>query len=202
MPRYCLDTSGLSNPLENMPEDIHSTLWARVRKAIEDGVFCWNTEILDELGSLPGTLGECIAAHGKTWCLEVGDDGWPWQAYIDHVKRLQVTYRPFISEYNGNRKGTVGLNDISIIALAMTLKPPSYTIDGGDANPDSVSAGSSSTATVTVNPQPGYVGTIQLSCTISPSITTSGAATAPTCALSPTSVDVVAGETSPPTSTG
>jgi hypothetical protein len=27
MKKYCLDTSGLSNPLEFMPEDIHVTLW-------------------------------------------------------------------------------------------------------------------------------------------------------------------------------
>jgi hypothetical protein len=86
-------------------------------------------------------------------------------------------------------------------ALAITLKPPSYTIAGGAPNPASVSAGSTSTATVTVAPQPGYVGTVQLSCSISPTIVTSAAATAPTCTLNPTSVDVTAGETSPPTTT-
>ena len=86
-------------------------------------------------------------------------------------------------------------------ALAITLKPPTYTIDGGAPASASVGAGASTTATVTVNPQPGYVGTIALSCAISPSITTSSTATAPTCSLSPTSVDVTAGETSAPTST-
>jgi len=84
--------------------------------------------------------------------------------------------------------------------LAITLKPPTYTIDGGTASPSSVAAGSNATSTVTVNPQPGYVGTIQLSCSISPTIQSS-AATAPTCSLSPTSVDVTAGETAPPTAT-
>jgi hypothetical protein len=86
-------------------------------------------------------------------------------------------------------------------ALAITLKPPSYTIDGGVASPTSVAVGSTSTATVTVDPQPGYTGTITLSCSISPSIVTSAAASAPTCSLSPTSVTVTAGETSPPTTT-
>jgi hypothetical protein len=86
-------------------------------------------------------------------------------------------------------------------ALAITLKPPTYTIDGGTASPSSVTAGSTATSTVTVNPQPGYVGTIQLSCSISPTIQSSAAAAPPTCSLSPTSVDVTAGETSPPTST-
>lgn len=89
----------------------------------------------------------------------------------------------------------------AMFALAITLKPPTYTIDGGTASPSSVTAGSTATSTVTVNPQPGYVGTIQLSCSISPTIQSSAAATAPSCSLSPTSVDVTAGETAPPTTT-
>jgi hypothetical protein len=52
-----------------------------------------------------------------------------------------------------------------------------------------------------VNPQPGYVGTVQLACSISPTIETSNAATAPTCSIDPTSVDVTANETAPPTAT-
>ncbi len=88
----------------------------------------------------------------------------------------------------------------AMFALAITLKPPTYTIDGGTASPSSVTAGSTATSTVTVNPQPGYVGSIQLSCAISPTIQTSAAATAPTCSLSPTTVDVTAGG-APPTST-
>lgn len=86
-------------------------------------------------------------------------------------------------------------------ALAITLKPPTYTIDGGAPDSATVAAGSSTTATVTVNPQPGYVGTVQLACSISPTIATTGAATAPTCTLDPTSVDVTADETSAPTAT-
>ena len=84
-------------------------------------------------------------------------------------------------------------------AMAVTLKPPSYTIDGGTADPASIGLGASSTATVTINPQPGYSGTINLTCTISPTITTSNAATAPTCSLNPTSLTVTTTETSPPT---
>jgi hypothetical protein len=83
--------------------------------------------------------------------------------------------------------------------LAITLKPPTYTIDGGAPQSATISAGSSTTATITVNPQPGYVGTVQLACSILPTIQTSGSATAPTCSLNPTSVDVTATETAPPT---
>jgi len=35
-----------------------------------------------------------------------------------------VKYASVISEYNGNRKNTVGLNDLTIIALAKTLGLP------------------------------------------------------------------------------
>jgi hypothetical protein len=91
----------------------------------------------------------------------------------------------------------------AMFGLAITLKPPTYTIDGGVANPTAVNAGSTSTATVTANPQPGYVGTITLSCSISPTIVgdPASAATAPTCSLSPTTVTVTAGESAPPTTT-
>jgi|HubBroStandDraft_4_1064222.scaffolds.fasta_scaffold02361_2 hypothetical protein len=91
----------------------------------------------------------------------------------------------------------------AMFGLAITLKPPTYTIDGGIANPTSVASGSMSTATVTVNPQPGYVGTVTLSCSISPTIIGDppSAATAPSCSLSPSSVTVTAGETSAPTTT-
>src|SRR5580658_944340 len=44
----------------------------------------------------------------------------------------------------------------AMFALAITLKPPTYTIDGGTASPASVTTGGSTTATVTVNPQIGY----------------------------------------------
>jgi hypothetical protein len=91
-------------------------------------------------------------------------------------------------------------------AFAISLKPPSYTIDGGVASPTSIGPGSTSTATVSVDPQPGYAGTanetIDLSCSITPAIVGDpvSAATPPTCSLSPTSVTVISGQT-PPTTT-
>jgi len=47
--KYCLDTSGLSNPLEAMPEDVHSTLWKSVASVICAGKFAVTKEIYDEL---------------------------------------------------------------------------------------------------------------------------------------------------------
>jgi hypothetical protein len=91
----------------------------------------------------------------------------------------------------------------AMFGMAITLKPPTYTINAGMSNPVSITAGSTSTATVAVNPQPGYVGTITLSCSISPTIVgvPPSAATVPTCSISPTSVTVTTGETSAPTAT-
>lgn len=61
--------------------------------------------------------------------LEIGEAGWDWPTYLEHAERLRVTYKPVISEYNGNRKSTVGLNDISIIALAKTLALPLVSME-------------------------------------------------------------------------
>jgi hypothetical protein len=37
---------------------------------------------------------------------------------------MKVRHEAVISEYNGNRKNTIGLNDLTIIALAKTLGLP------------------------------------------------------------------------------
>jgi hypothetical protein len=88
------------------------------------------------------------------------------------------------------------------------MKPPSYTLAGGAATPPSMSAGGTSTATVTVNPQPGYpvvtppvngTATVTLTCVVAPNIVATSAATPPTCVANPSQVTVTAGETAPPT---
>lgn len=122
--RYCLDTCGFSNPLELMPDDIHRTLWDGVKARIEAGTLCWNTEIAVELASIPGEVGQCLVDCRDEMCLEVGVGDWDYAGYLAHVERMRVTYEGVISEYNANRKRTVGLNDISIIALAKTLNLP------------------------------------------------------------------------------
>ena len=82
---------------------------------------------------------------------------------------------------------------------AITMKPPSYTLLGEAATPPSISAGGTSTATVTVNPQPGYVGTVTLTCVVAPNIVATSAATPPTCVANPTQVTLTLGETAAPT---
>jgi Domain of unknown function (DUF4411) len=138
MPSYCLDTSGISNPLENLPEDIYASLWGQVSAVMRSGKLCWNKEILDELSSIEGAVGECIKSCADAMCYEVGNDGWPWQDYLNCVERMRTVYRDVISEYNGNRKSTVGLNDISIIALAKTLKLPLVNMERPNTHQPSV----------------------------------------------------------------
>jgi hypothetical protein len=124
MKKYCLDTSGLSNPLEFMPEDIHPTVWAKVAALVTDGTFAATVEIYDELEHLPGPIGDCIRENDAALQLEIEEGTWDWRAYIAHYEDMKVRHAAVISEYNGNRKGTIGLNDLTIIALAKTLSLP------------------------------------------------------------------------------
>jgi hypothetical protein len=121
---YCLDMSGLSTPLEHMPEDIHTVLWTEVAKLVESGKFAVTTEIYEELENLPGQIGECIKGNRQNLQLEIEDSDWDWQTYLGHVERMRTVYANVISENNGNRKNTIGLNDLSIVALAKTLGLP------------------------------------------------------------------------------
>lgn len=127
--QYCLDTSGLSNPLETMPEDIHSILWSKIKSLIKSGQFAVTREIYNELVRLSGSVGDCIKASKSVLVFEVGDGAWDWVSYIGHVNRMREAHKGFISEYNGNRKGTIGLNDLSIVALALTIRLPVLSME-------------------------------------------------------------------------
>ena len=122
--KYCLDTSGFSSPLENMPEDIHILLWSHVIARVKDGLFAVTTEIYEELEHLPGKIGACIKESKDLLLFEIEDDEWDWVTYLVHVDQMRETYAEVISENHGNRANTVCLNDLSIIALAKTLGLP------------------------------------------------------------------------------
>lgn len=129
MKKYCLDTSGLSNPLEAMPEDIHATLWEAVALRIKDGHLAVTAEIFAELAHVQGGLGDCLRDNEVNLVLEVNDTSWAVADYIGHATRMQVEHAHFIRENIGGKKGTVGLNDISIIALAKTLALPVLSME-------------------------------------------------------------------------
>src|SRR5262249_45724570 len=124
MKAYCLDTSGVSAPLEFMPEDIHPSIWSSVVGLVTSGKFAVTAEIYDELCHLPGSIGDCIKANQENLQLEIEEDTWDWKTYVAHYEDMKTKYAAVISEYNGNRKNTVGLKDLTIIALAKTLNLP------------------------------------------------------------------------------
>lgn len=129
MKKYCLDTSGISNPLETMPEDIHESLWAEVRARIVAGDLAVTGDIYGELVHLQGAMGDCIRENEVNLLLEVNDSSWPFESYIEHAARMQIDHAHFIRENLGNKKGTVGINDISIIALGKCLSLPVVSME-------------------------------------------------------------------------
>lgn len=130
MKKYCFDTSGISTPLERLPEDIYESLWFRVIEVIESGIIAVTTEIYDEMhGSFRGRIGQCIDGNRARMVLEVGDDSWDEAAYRSAVTAMQENQHDFISEYTGGSRRTVGLNDISIIALAKALTLPVVSME-------------------------------------------------------------------------
>lgn len=129
MKKYCFDTSGISNPLESMPEDIHDSLWNGFKtKCLQSGIIAVTQEIYDEMEHIQGSVGQCIKDHKADLIMEVGDD-WDWGTYITHANKMEDTHRDFISEYCGGSKKTVCLNDISIIALAKALSLPVVSME-------------------------------------------------------------------------
>lgn len=112
-----------------MPEDIHKTLWPSVISRIEAEIFCWNVEIATEMSSIEGAVGAALKVCNGSCCLEVGKGDWDWGAYVKTNNSWRDDYKQYISEYNGNRKNTIGLNDLSIVALAHTLGLPMVSME-------------------------------------------------------------------------
>jgi hypothetical protein len=127
--KYCFDTSGLSTPFEAMPEDIHHSMWGRVKAMIAAGQFAATAEIYDEMVHIGGDLGANLKANKKQILLEVGDSSWDFTAYTTIAAELQETHHDFISEYCGGTPRTVCLADISIIALAKSLTLPVVSME-------------------------------------------------------------------------
>jgi hypothetical protein len=117
-----------------MPADIYVSLWGQVKGRIMSGDLACTAEIYDELTCLPGEVGECLISNEQALRLEVGDDSWDYTTYLEHVTRMQVEYAAFIRENHSGKKSTVGLNDLSIIALAKTLALPVVSMEKAKAH--------------------------------------------------------------------
>ncbi|MGO7226717.1 DUF4411 family protein [Rhizobium leguminosarum bv. viciae] len=129
MIKYCFDTSGISNPIETMPEDIHISLWDAFCGQLHGASVAVTKEVHDEMCHIPGTVGSVILACKAAMIFEVGDDAWDWPTYVNHAVRMQGAYKVHISEFIGGSKKTIGLNDLSIIALAKTLGKPVVSME-------------------------------------------------------------------------
>ena len=131
-----MDTSGISNPLDSMPESkaIYQPIWKHIREMIEGGFFAVNVEIYEELCRLPGNIGECLRNNKDKLVLEIGED-WNWIRYLEIFEEMRVRHKDVISEYNGNRKGTVGLVDVSIVALGKSLGLPVVSMEAVSFQP-------------------------------------------------------------------
>lgn len=136
MKRYCLDTSGITNPLHDVPEDIHSTLWNRIAKIIEAGEIAVTAEIYGELkGTIWSPIGGVIDSHSSSLVLEVAQGDWDHVTYVSEVSSMIQKYQAFISEYMPKLPNdTVGLNDMSIIALAKATRLPLISMESSAGN--------------------------------------------------------------------
>ena len=93
-------------------------------------------EIFEELLRIDGGLGEFLKTCKPVMLHEIGKGDWDWQTYLNHMVRMQETYREWISEYTGGSSKTVCLNDLTIVALAKTLNLPVISMESKiiDAN--------------------------------------------------------------------
>ncbi len=137
MRRYVMDTSWISNPVMDLPQDIHVSLWQRVAALLEEGAFCWNQEIWEEMdGSIYGDIANSLQiCQDNGGCFELGQDRWDWAEYIEHLNDIKARYAGYISEYNGNRSSTIGLNDCSIVCLGKTLGLPVASMEKQNVHP-------------------------------------------------------------------
>jgi hypothetical protein len=147
MKKYCFDTSGISNPLEFMPEDIHGWMWNRMIEFIQSGAVAVTKEIYDEMIHIGGRIGDCIRKNEDMMVLEVNKGDWGWEVYTRHVAEMQQRHHHFISEYNGGSRRTICLNDLSML-IGLTPKATSCSMRGERSIPPCSPRRSCSPATI------------------------------------------------------
>ncbi len=128
MKRYCFDTSALSNPLEQMPEDIHRSLWYEIKNVIGSGVIGVTPEIYQEMLHLPGSLGKCIKNNKGQLILAPGIE-LDMSKFAANSNQILKDHHNFISEYSGGSAKTACLNDMTIVILAKTLNLPLVSME-------------------------------------------------------------------------
>lgn len=104
-------------------------MWAQITQFIAEGHIAVTQEIFDEMIRIDGGLGKFIGDKKARLLYEVGIGNWNWQVYLAHVTRMQNAHQRCLSENNNNHKGTICLNDLSIIALAKALGLPVVSME-------------------------------------------------------------------------
>lgn len=84
MKRYCFDTSGLSNPLEAMPERVYPTVWRHIGALISSQAVAVTAEIFGEMEHLGGEFGKLVRDSKAFLLLEIGDSSWPYPKLQAH----------------------------------------------------------------------------------------------------------------------
>ena len=115
-----------------MPEDIpvYAPLWGQIRDFILSVQIATTAEIYAQMCRITGAVGQCINDSKTSLLMEVGDPSWNFAAYIQHFKRMQISYHAHISEYShSGSKRTIDLPDLTIIALARTLALPVVSME-------------------------------------------------------------------------
>lgn len=126
---YCFDTSGLSNPYADKPEDIYGVLWVRIIEVIESGAIAVNEEIYEEMCRIQGILGAAITSNKGNLIMDLSDNTWNPGGYLACVNGITQRHRQFIREYNGGSPKTIGINDVSIVALAQFMNLPLVSME-------------------------------------------------------------------------
>lgn len=95
MPRYCIDMSGLSNPAQQMPQDIYTSLWVQIKRRIVAGVFATTPKVYEELTNLLSPIGECIAQNKDRLVYEVGIAHWDYECYLGGKEENKHEHKKF-----------------------------------------------------------------------------------------------------------
>jgi len=135
--RYCFDTSGFSTPHEQMPEDVRmfQPMWSSLDAFVRSGVVATTTELYEEMCRITGSFGDCIRSCKTDLIMEVDNADWDGLTYIREYERMCIEHRQYISEYTHmSSKETISLNDMTIIALAKTLKLPVVSSESSSGN--------------------------------------------------------------------
>ena len=125
MKKFVLDTSGLSKPIQDMPPHRHKRLWNCIKQSIGNGVFATTEEVFEEeMLLLPDGIGAYMADNRSSIVLDFGDPYVNWNDYVITANEMQILYRESTQRTLQGRTDTVGIKDISVVALAKVLNLP------------------------------------------------------------------------------